>query len=186
MLSAYLAKGISGVVTFIEQRDSQGCTCTSEWDTTDPAQCPRCHPPSSCPPYTPPWPSHCAVFCNRTCLKLSELQKAEMPGWVVFANSALPPAASPFLENHLEAASTPPATHPQATGFNHSGQLLSLPAGNPYDFQSFPNFGKYFRLSSSKAEHGRRRAVGRRGSGAQDASVIHLPAGCRKQRLLKE
>lgn len=62
-------------------------------------------------------------------------------------------------------------------------QPLRLPAANPCDFQSFPNFGKCFCLSSSEAEHGRRQAVGRRGSPTRDASFIHLLAGHRRQRL---
>lgn len=87
------------------------------------------HP--ACP--APPQPSQHMVLHNHTCLKVAELQKAVLPGWVVFADSALPPAASPFLEHHLEAGSMlppPPAAHPQATSFDHSGQPLRLPAGN--------------------------------------------------------
>lgn len=62
-------------------------------------------------------------------------------------------------------------------------QPLRLQAANPCDFQSFPNFGKCFCLSSSEMEHGRRQAVGGKGSPTQDVSFIHLLAGYRKQRL---
>lgn len=93
---------------------------------------PSSHPPSA--PLAPARPSRRGLLCSCARLKLAELQKAVLPGWVVFAASALPPAASPFLEHRWEAARTPlapPAAHPQAASFNHSEQPLRSAAGNP-------------------------------------------------------
>lgn len=165
----------------LEQRAGQGSTWTSEWDTTNPAWCPCCHPPSSSPPSAPLAAPQLLTACDNlhcTCLKLAELEKAVLLGWVAPALSALPPAgilpcwSIPWRQRahllpFLLLIPKPPTLITQATTQAASCKPMWFPVLSQLCFS----------LSSSEVEHGRR------GSPTWDVSFIHLLAGHRKQRL---